>query len=221
MKKIAFFLILLILIQSCGFTPVYVSNERVNFNIESVTYEGDQELNNYIKIRLKKYNSKNSNNTKFKISAKTNYTKKAQSKDSKGNIQSFKVESSVTFLITGNKSKKGYLDTVDNFREVIINEGTLNQKKTIVSKNLLEGRYKLFTSHLHVERVINAIKLLKLGSPNEIFCTYARESKRLPLRLIHYKYPTLRYLYEFFATIYQGIKVYFSKIFFINWLRKR
>lgn len=125
------------------------------------------------------------------------------------------------FLITGNKSKKGYLDTVDNFREVIINEGTLNQKKTIVSKNLLEGRYKLFTSHLHVERVINAIKLLKLGSPNEIFCTYARESKRLPLRLIHYKYPTLRYLYEFFATIYQGIKVYFSKIFFINWLRKR
>ena len=102
MKKISFLLVLLILIQSCGFTPVYVSNDRVNFNIASVTYEGDQELNNYIKIGLKKYNSKNSDNTKFKISAKTNYTKQAQSKDSKGNIQSFKVKSSVTFLITGN-----------------------------------------------------------------------------------------------------------------------
>ena len=125
------------------------------------------------------------------------------------------------FLITGNKSKKGYLDTIDNFREVIINEGTLNKNKTFISKNLLEGRYKLFTSHLHVERVINAIKLLKLGNPNEIFCSYAIENERLPLRLIHYKYPTFRYLYEFFATIYQEIRVYFSKILFINWLRKR
>ena len=31
MKKIVFFLSLLILIQSCGFTPVYVSNKNVNF----------------------------------------------------------------------------------------------------------------------------------------------------------------------------------------------
>ena len=125
------------------------------------------------------------------------------------------------FLITGNKSKKGYVDTIDNFREVIINEGTLNKKKTFISKNLLEGRYKLFTSHLHVERVINAIKLIKLGNPNEIFCSYAFEEERLPLRLIHYKHPILRYLYEFFATIYQEIRVYFSKILLNRWISKR
>ena len=66
---------LIISIQGCGFTPVYVSNDNINFKIESVNFEGDQELNNYINIGLKKYISKNSNNSNFKISTITSYSK--------------------------------------------------------------------------------------------------------------------------------------------------
>ena len=76
MKKISFLLMLMISIQGCGFTPVYTSNDNVNFKIESVTFEGDQELNNYINIGLKKYISKDSNNSNFKISAISSYSKR-------------------------------------------------------------------------------------------------------------------------------------------------
>ena len=102
MKKIILLLTLLIITEGCGFTPVYVTNDNINFKIESVTFEGDQELNNYINIGLKKYISKETNITNFKISTVSKYSKKAQSKDAKGNILSFKVESSATFKITGN-----------------------------------------------------------------------------------------------------------------------
>ena len=102
MKKISFLLVLIISIQGCGFTPVYVSNENINFKIESVTFEGDQELNNYINIGLKKYISKESDVKNIKISTKTSYSKQAQSKDVKGNIQSFKIESYATFKVTIN-----------------------------------------------------------------------------------------------------------------------
>ena len=111
MKKITFLFAIMILIQSCGFTPVYVSNKNINFKIESITYEGDQELNNYLNIGLKKYISNNSNNSDFKISTKTSYIKQAQSKDAKGNIQTFKVKSSVTFLITGNNQTFNFVYT--------------------------------------------------------------------------------------------------------------
>ena len=101
MKKISYLLTLLILFQSCGFTPVYVSNDNANFKIESVTFKGDQELNNYIKIGLKKYISKKSSNSNYKISSYSEYSKQAQSKNAKGNIQSFRVKSSITFKIYG------------------------------------------------------------------------------------------------------------------------
>ena len=101
MKKINFFLTLMIFIQGCGFTPVYVLNDNINFSIKSITFEGDQELSNFININLKKYINKNNQGDNFKISSIAKYTKETQSKDTKGNAQSFKVKGSVTFLITG------------------------------------------------------------------------------------------------------------------------
>ena len=147
MKKIAFILSLLILIQNCGFTPVYVSNNDTNINIESITYEGDQELNNYINIGLKKYISKTPNNTSFKIISQTDYKKQAQSRDTKGNIQSFKVESSVTFLITGKSqsfnlvyTEKSDLNNSDDTFELKSYENSIKQNfaSSMVEKLLLD-----------------------------------------------------------------------------------
>ena len=147
MKKIAFFLILLIKVQGCGFTPIYVSNENINFQIKSVTYEGDQELNNFINIGLKKYISKNSDNTNFVVSTTTKYTKEAQSKDTKGNIQSFKVKSSVTFLVTGNNqtfnftyTEQSDLNNSDDTFELNSYENSIKQNfaSSMIEKLLLD-----------------------------------------------------------------------------------
>ena len=147
MKKISFLFLLIISIQSCGFTPVYISNDNVNFKIESVTFEGDQELNNYIKIGLKKYNSKNSDNAKFKISAKTNYTKLARSKDTKGNTQTFKVQSTVAFLVINNNqsfkliySEQSEMNNSDDTFELKSLENTIKQNfaSSMVDKLILD-----------------------------------------------------------------------------------
>ena len=147
MKKIAFLLILLMSFQSCGFTPVYVSNNNINFKIKSVTSEGNQELNNYINIGLKKYISKNSDNSDFEISTTTKYTKEAQSKDKKGNIQSFKVKSSVTFLVTGNNqtfnftyTEQSDLNNSDDTFELKSYENSIKQNfaSSMVEKLLLD-----------------------------------------------------------------------------------
>lgn len=109
MKKIVLFLSLLILIQNCGFTPVYVSNKKVNFEIKEINFKGNQELNNFINIGLKRYITKNNQKNSFKISVITDYNKEIQSKDTKGNAQSFKVKGSVTFIVTGNNKKFNFI----------------------------------------------------------------------------------------------------------------
>ena len=138
---------LIISIQGCGFTPIYISNDNVNFKIESVTFEGDQELNNYINIGLKKYISKDSNNLNYKISSMSKYSKQAQSKDAKGNTQSFKVESSVTFEVTGNNqtfdltySEQSDLNNSDDTFELRSYESSIKQNfaSSIVEKLILD-----------------------------------------------------------------------------------
>ena len=138
---------LIISIQGCGFTPVYTSNDNVNFKIESVTFEGDQELNNYMNIGLKKYISKDSNNSNFKISAISSYSKQVQSRDAKGNIQSFKVESSATFKVTRNNktlnllySEQSDLNNSDDTFELKSYEDSIKQNfaSSMVEKLLLD-----------------------------------------------------------------------------------
>ena len=109
-------------------------------------------------------------------------------------------------IIIGKKEKNSYLDTYDNFREVIINEGEIMKKIFSVSNHLQKGKYILFVSNIHSLRVLKAIKLLNLSYPYAIFTSTAIESGHLPKRLIYYKYPKAHKFYEFLAIFYQKVR---------------
>ena len=147
MKKIAFLLFLIIFIQGCGFAPVYISNDNINFKIESVAFEGDQELNNYMNIGLKKYISTETNISSFKIHTISNYSKQAQSKDAKGNIQSFKLRSTVTFRVTASNqtfnliyTEQSDLNNSDDTFELKSYENSIKQNfaSSIIEKLILD-----------------------------------------------------------------------------------
>ena len=63
-KKIIIFSLIFFL-SSCGFTPIYLNNNDVNFSIEQINYQGDRELNNFLKINLNKYKNLNTDNKIF------------------------------------------------------------------------------------------------------------------------------------------------------------
>ena len=106
MKKISVFLILLILIQGCGFTPIYLTNKNTNFIIKNTSYQGDQELNSFINLNLNRYNSNKASTEKtLRISIKTNYEKNPQTKDTKGNTSLFRITGTVHFDVTDQDGK--------------------------------------------------------------------------------------------------------------------
>ena len=49
------FISLIFLLANCGFSRIYVKNINNNFSIENVIYNGDKELNNFLKTDLKKW----------------------------------------------------------------------------------------------------------------------------------------------------------------------
>ena len=97
-KKNIIFLSLILFLNSCGFTPIYLKNNNVNFSIEQANFIGDRELNNFLKINLNKYKNEEVNNKIF-IEVKSEYNKIILSKDSAGEVTNYQLEANVVFLI--------------------------------------------------------------------------------------------------------------------------
>ena len=97
-KKNIIFLSLILFLNSCGFTPVYLKNNNVNFSIEQANFIGDRELNNFLKINLNKYKNEEVNNKIF-IEVTSEYNKIILSKDSAGEVTNYQLEANVVFLI--------------------------------------------------------------------------------------------------------------------------
>ena len=103
MKKI-FFLISIIFIYSCGYSPLYLEGKKdMLINLKEI--KGDTELNNYIKNDLKIISNNKSENI-FNIDIETKYQKIILTKDATGEATDYELELSVKFTIISEKNKE-------------------------------------------------------------------------------------------------------------------
>ena len=129
-KKNILYITLIFFLTSCGFTPIYLKNTNVNFSIEQVTYEGDRDLNNFLKTNLNQY--KNKNGYKINIEVNSIYRKVILSKDGTGKIANYQLEAEVLFLIKPSNKKikiteKKIMDSMDDKFEEARYERTIKQ----------------------------------------------------------------------------------------------
>jgi len=134
-KKKLTLLFLIFFLTSCGFSPIYLQNKDANFSIEAVNFNGDRELNNFLKIKLNQYKKKDSNKKIF-IDAKSNYNKIILSKDGMGKITNYQLEAEVVFTVKSTKKiikineKKIMQSITDKFDEI---ENEKNIKRNFAS----------------------------------------------------------------------------------------
>ena len=112
MKKIIIIYLFLLLLQSCGYVPMYANNQKVDFYIEEIKFDdGDRDLSTYLKNNLNAY-FVIKGNKKYKIDTTIDYTKNSVSKNSKGDTVEYELIAIVKFEITSE----------DFSRELVIKE---------------------------------------------------------------------------------------------------
>ena len=115
MKKFLFLSLIILFLQSCGYSPMYGKNQNVNFHIEKITFnDGDKDLINFIKSNLNRYSISNNEN-KFNIDAKMNYEKNTVSKNAAGETEEFELYLEIDFLINSGELQKN-LKIIENFK---------------------------------------------------------------------------------------------------------
>ena len=103
-KKNIIIVSLILFLNSCGFTPIYLKKNDIKFSIEQVNYSGDRDLNNFLKINLDQYKNEKIDN-KISIDAKSTYKKIILSKDGTGEVTNYQLEAEVIFLIESNNKE--------------------------------------------------------------------------------------------------------------------
>ena len=100
MKKKIFYLIVFFLFSSCGFTPLYNSN-NVNYEINITEVSGDNMINTTMINNLKRF-SKSDSKKNYNIKINSNYEKKIISKDLRGSASDYQLIATVNIQIVEN-----------------------------------------------------------------------------------------------------------------------
>ena len=151
-KKISWLLILLIL-NGCGFTPMYSSNFKNDFNIEIIDFKGDSDLNKFTKQKINETIKNDEENTKkFEISGYTSYSKNTQTKDKMGNVTQYSLIASANFVIKiNNRTEKV------SFTE----KSTLNRLSDDFEESNYERSFKENVGQIFVNKLIMYLTRIK------------------------------------------------------------
>ena len=101
MKKLFSFIIILMMTH-CGFTPLYDSKKKLDYNILITEIAGDKLINNLITNEIKKISDPNSLN-KITLKIKTNYSKITISKNVKGSVSDYRMVMETNIMIDDDK----------------------------------------------------------------------------------------------------------------------
>jgi len=107
-KKISFFMIMLML-TSCGFTPININKNYLNFEVKIINLEGDSEINNIIRSKLTQRRSSSEDSKKlFELEINTNYQKNIFSRNLAGSAENYQLEVVAKVRVANKNIKKDY-----------------------------------------------------------------------------------------------------------------
>ena len=142
LKKLFFILIVLNILQGCGYSPMYSSNNKIIINIEEISLNGDWELNNYIKSSLERYSSE-SKTEKYKININTIYKKNSITKDSTGKTTNFLFEIEANINLVSTKINKSFIFKenfkMENFEDKLVEKNFESSNKKNIA-NLIVNK---------------------------------------------------------------------------------
>ena len=141
MKNLKYFFIFFFIL-SCGYAPIYQTDQTSKIKLNTINYSGDKKLGRLIFKGIERFKNNNSENI-YDLSFISKKKDEVASKDKKGNISTYKLLIEIDFDLKSkvtNKvfSKKFIKETTYNSMNNIfeLNQYKLNLEKNMISQIL-------------------------------------------------------------------------------------
>ena len=132
------YICILIFLCSCGYTPIYQVNQKLNFSLGTIDFSGDKKIGREIKKNLEKFkNDENENifNANFIVFKKQEIV----TKDKKGDPSSFKLIIEIKLDLVEEKNLKTFEKkfTKETTFDSMNNKFELKQYVSNIEKNMI------------------------------------------------------------------------------------
>ena len=114
------YLFIFLFVLSCGYTPIYQTDQKLNIKLDTINSSGDKDINREILKNLGKYRNIDTNNI-FDLSINSTKKEDVVTKDKKGNATSYKLTLEVDISLNNNSNNK-------NFTKKFIKDMSFNSK---------------------------------------------------------------------------------------------
>ena len=137
MKNFKFFLIFLFL-MSCGYSPIYQTNQKLNFKLDLINFSGDKKIGREIVKNIEELRKNKSENI-LDISFETLKTESIVTKDKRGNASSYKLSVKVNLDLVNKNTNKKFIKSFlkETTYNSMDNKFELKQYKTNLEKNMV------------------------------------------------------------------------------------
>jgi len=101
------YLFIFVFVLSCGYTPIYQTDQRLNIKLDTIDFSGDKDINREIVKNLDKYRDSDTNNI-FDLSINSTKKEDIVTKDKKGNATSYKLTLEVGINLSNISNDKNF-----------------------------------------------------------------------------------------------------------------
>ena len=101
------YLFIFVFVLSCGYTPIYQTDQRLNIKLDTIDFSGDKYINREIVKNLDKYRDSDTNNI-FDLSINSTKKEDIVTKDKKGNATSYKLTLEVDINLSNISNDKNF-----------------------------------------------------------------------------------------------------------------
>ena len=132
------YIFIFVFVLSCGYTPIYQTEQKSNIKLDTIDFSGDKDINREIVKNLDKYRDSDTNNI-FDLSINSTKKEDIVTKDKKGNATSYKltleVDINLSNISNDKKFKKKFSKDISfNSKN---NKFELDQYRLNLEKNMI------------------------------------------------------------------------------------
>ena len=149
MLKILRYIILLIFITSCGYSPIYSNLADKNINIQIEDTNGDKDINQLILQKLSRFQNGNTEKV-YKVKVESSFEKLILTKNTAGNATNFRLNLNVRFLTTINGDSKEFL---------FFEKFDMKKGDTIFEEEKYENNIKNTMTNIIIQRFISQLQI--------------------------------------------------------------
>ena len=150
------YLFIFVFVLSCGYTPIYQTDQRLNIKLDTIDFSGDKDINREIVKNLDKYRDSDTNNI-FDLSINSTKKEDIVTKDKKGNATSYKLTLEVDINLSNISNDK-------NFTKKISKNMSFNSK----SNKFELDQYRLNLKKNMIAQILQDINLYLRNLENDL-----------------------------------------------------